>query len=443
VQLVAAGLNHKTAPVALREGVYLDSEECVKLLASMRASGVDGAAILSTCNRTEVYVASAGLQESRGQAAAFFRRIAPGARWPQLERSLYFYEGEEAARHLFAVAAGCNSLVVGEAQILGQVREALRVAARAGAAGPVITRLFDHAVRAARRVRSETPIGSGAVSVSHAAVELAGSLLGGLSGAAVLVIGAGKMAQAAARLLRARGAGRILVVNRTAARAEELARSVGGEAVPMERLGELLTWVDVVIASTRSKLPVVTAAAVAEAVGRRGGRSLYLIDIAVPRDVEPGAERVDGAFVYNVDDLRRAALANLAERRRWLPTARAIVEVEAARFWRWLLARRAAPMIAALRARVEGVVARELERALRGLDHLPEEEKEKVRSLARAVAGKILHAPTVKLKEAAERGSEAELFSLVAELFALDPGSAREAVEAPSASPRKEGAASL
>lgn len=427
--LVATGLNHKTAPVALRETVSLDGEECIRLLEAMRAGGVSEGAILSTCNRTEVYVVAPSPEGARSAAFALFERLAPPPYRSAVADSLYSFEGREAARHLFTVASGCDSLVIGEAQVLGQVREALKRAGRAASAGPYISTLFNQAIRTGKRVRTETPIGQGATSVSHAAVQLARELFATLSETAVLLIGAGKMAEVAAKNLITHGVGQLLVANRTPARAERLARSIGGEAVPLESVEELLAEVDVVIASTGSKAPVITNAAVRQGMRRRGGRPLFLIDIAVPRDVEPGVQSIDGVVLYNVDDLHSVVEANLAERRQYLPQAQAIVDEEVGRFEGWMNERKAAPVIRALRSHVLGTVDRELERTLRKLAHLSEREKEQIRSLAHAIAGKILHTPTIKLKAAVDEGTDAELFALVAELFSLD---------LPTAGPRGE-----
>lgn len=418
--LVATGLNHTTAPVALRETVSLDGDECVRRLEGMLAGGVQEGAILSTCNRTEIYVVASTFDAARSASFSFFERLAPLSLRSAVAHSLYSFEGEAAARHLFTVAGGLDSLVIGEAQVLGQVRDALKRAARAGAAGAFITNLFNQAIRAGKRVRTETPIGHGAASVSHAAVQLAREHFADLSQTAVLLVGAGEMAELAARNLMTHGVGRLLVANRTQARSELLARSIGGEAVPLDEVDALLAEVDVVIASTGSKHPVITEAAVERAMRQRGKRPLFLIDIAVPRDVEPGVQSIDGVALYNVDDLHSVVEGNLAERREHLPKARAIVEEEVARFEGWMKERKAAPVIAALHSSVRQTVDRELERTLRRLAHLSEREKELIRSLAHGIAGKLLHAPTLKLKAAVDEGTDAELFTLVSELFGFD-----------------------
>jgi len=420
------GLSHETADVSIREAVSLDAGLVRQELSKLAAEGAKESAILSTCNRTEVYAVGATSDDALELARSFFHSRAGADVEPLLSRGLYAHQGEAAARHLFSVASGLRSLVLGEAQILGQVREAYRLAAECGAAGPVISHLFQQAVHVGKRVRSETGIGQGAVSVSYAAVELARKIFDDLSGKGILLIGAGKMAELALKNLADHASPRIWVANRTLAHAEELARTFGGEAVPFDRLEEQISVADIVIASTGARKPVLSQEMVQRATRKRRGRPLFIIDIAVPRDVEPGVHELDDVFLYNIDDLRAVVEANAAERRLHLPHAEAIVAAEAEEFGRWLRRRVADPMIRALREKFKSTADHEIERLLRRLPSLAENEREQVRALSHSIVGKLLHDATMALKLSAEQGRHEEVFRLVAEIFALDTGAPAE-----------------
>jgi len=417
MHVVAVGLNHKTAPVALREAATVREEQAGELLRALVRTAASEAAVLSTCNRTELYLAAESHEAAEGAALRAFEKTGGDA----VLAALYVKRNADAARHLFSVAAGLDSLVVGESQVLGQVRHALALAQEAGTAGPYLTQLFNQAVHVGKRVRAETPIGNGAASVSYAAVELARKVLGGLEGKRVLLVGAGKTAELAARSLAGRGVASVVVANRSTENAERLARRFGGRHAGLGELPALLESADIVIASTGARRAVISRADVAAAMLARSERPLVIIDIAMPRDVEERAGEVEGVFLYNIDDLKEVVDANLAERSRFAGEAGAIVEEEAFRFAAWMDERRAAPVIAALRRKVYEAAEAEVERLLRRLDHLPDEEKEKIRTLARSIPGKILHEPTVKIKESAAAGRRDELLQLVGELFNLDP----------------------
>src|SRR5690606_36132933 len=303
VQPWVVGVSHETADVSLREAASLDAALIPSALAELDAAGAEEAVIVSTCNRTELYLVTGDGRDAREVAREFFARRAKAGRETALLSALYAHEGEEAARHLFAVAAGLRSLVLGEDQILGQVKEAYSLAAACGAAGPILSHLFQRAIHVGKRVRTETGLGRGAVSVSYAAVELARKIFGDLSGKRILLLGAGEMAELALKNLADHGSLRIWVANRTREHGEALARAFGGEAVAMEELEERLAAADIVLASTGAREPVLTRAMVQRAVRRRRGRPLFVIDIAVPRDVDPDVHALDGVFLYNIDDL--------------------------------------------------------------------------------------------------------------------------------------------
>lgn len=440
MHLALVGLSHMTAPLEVRESAAFDPSAAAWALADLVRAGEDGcreAAILSTCNRTEVY--AVGPTASAAQAAAS-RSLA--SRLPddsQRERWLYSAFDQEAARHLFRVAAGLDSLVLGEAQILGQVRAALALSG--AAAGPVISRLFREALTLGKRVRRETGIGDGAASVSYAAVELAKKIFGRLDGTSVLLVGAGKMAELAVKNLAAAGVRSVVIANRSPAGAERLVQALRGSrpgvhaaALALEAVVAQLGAVDIVISSTSAKAPVIRETDVRSALKHRRGRPLFLIDIAVPRDVEPEVHALDGVFLYNIDDLQNVVSGNLSERAAHAAAAERLVADGVGAFATWLAERQAVPVITAWRGRAEAVRTSELRKALRQLDHLDPADKAKIAALTSAIVNKLLHQPTIRLKEActatpersglAHGGDARRVYLQVAsDLFAAPPGS--------------------
>ena len=362
--LFVAGMNHRTAPVAMREQLALEEEKIREILADLSGRGLlQEVMILSTCNRVEVYGVAAVPGEARSQA---FSQLGShrGVAWRALEPLLYTATGDEAALHAFRVAASLDSMVLGEPQILGQVKDAFALAQSAGTAGPVLHALMSQAFSAAKRVRSETLVGRLAVSISYAAVELARRIFEGLEGKAVLLVGAGEMSELAARHLIDHGALPIYVANRTWSRAEELARGLGGVPVPFDQLEATLARVDIVITSTAAPEPVVTAAQVRAALHARRGRPLFFIDIAVPRNVEPAVNDLEGAFCYDIDDLRAVVESNLKERQREAQRAQALLKREVDKFVGRLQQLEVVPTIVSLREKLEAIRRAELERAL-------------------------------------------------------------------------------
>jgi glutamyl-tRNA reductase len=417
-ELVVVGLSHRTAPVALRERLAFAPDAVEPALRALLATtGVSEALLLSTCNRVEIHaVAAADPDAARDAivAALVARGVAP----EELAPHLVHRRGEEAVRHLFRVAAALDSMVVGEAQILGQLKRAHAAAVAAGGLGARLGRALERAFRVAKRVRSETAIARGAANVASVAVDLAAGIFGDLHGAVVLVIGAGKMSDLATRHLAEAGAAQVLVTNRSPAAAEILAARVGGRAHPLAELDALLARADVVLASTGSPRPIVTRASVRAALRARK-RPLFLIDLGVPRDIEPACADLDGAYLFDIDDLERVVTENLTERRRAAAAAEAIVAEETAAFTAWLRAQDAVPTIRALRDRAAAVAHAEAERTVAALgDRLGEREREAVRRLADSIVAKLLHAPSTAL-----RAGDAEAGALVAatrRLFALD-----------------------
>jgi glutamyl-tRNA reductase len=388
MKLTLVGTSHKLAPVEIREQVALDGAGAARLA---RALAVDGreAVVLSTCNRTELYVVNA----EEAEVTAELERLAGSELGPYL----YRLGDEAAALHLFRVAAGLDSMVPGEGEILGQVRAAYE----AGACGPVLDRLFRGALHAGRKARVETAIGESPSSVSAAAAALAQQVFGELEGRRVLIVGAGKVGELAARNLISRGAEVAFVANRSADRAAELARSLGSEPLPLERVLEELKRADVAVSSTSAPGFVITRDAVEQAVRARKGAPLFLIDLAVPRDVEPTVAELDGCFLYDIDDLEAVVAASLAGRRREAERAEAIVVAEAKRFRDWQASLDVVPAIASLREHAEAIRAAELAKAEARLGGLSESERRTVESVTRQIVNKLLHGPIVRAKESA------------------------------------------
>jgi glutamyl-tRNA reductase len=417
--LFVAGMNHRTAPVAMREQLALEEEKIREILADLSGRGlVQEVMILSTCNRVEVYGVAAVPGEARSQA---FSQLGShrGVAWRELEPLLYTATGDEAALHAFRVAASLDSMVLGEPQILGQVKDAFALAQSVGTAGPVLHALMSQAFSAAKRVRSETLVGRLAVSISYAAVELARRIFEGLEGKAVLLVGAGEMSELAARHLIDHGALPIYVANRTWSRAQELARGLGGVPVPFDQLEATLARVDIVITSTAAPEPVVTAAQVRAALHARRGRPLFFIDIAVPRNVEPAVNDLEGAFCYDIDDLRAVVESNLKERQREAQRAQALLEREVDKFVGRLQQLEVVPTIVSLREKLEAIRRAELERALARLPGAAEDTRRVMDALSQAIVNKVLHAPMVKLKDSSRAGHGRRWTEMISELFGL------------------------
>jgi glutamyl-tRNA reductase len=403
MQLVLVGTSHHRAPVEVRERLAVGNDPVGEL-------AVEEAVCLSTCNRTELYVVS-GSDTAEPEAAR-----ALVARAGDVEPLLYRLRDEAAALHLFRVAAGLDSLVPGEGEILGQVRSAYE----RGRIGPLLDRLFRQALHVGKRVRAETAIGESPTSVPSAAAALAQQVFGDLSGRRVLVIGAGKTGEQTARSLLARGAGIVAVANRSRQRAEELARHVGGRPVALDELGDELAEADVVVSATSSEDLVLRRQQVARALPARRGVPLFLIDIAVPRDLDPAIDGLDDCYLYDIDDLQEVVEASLASRRHEGEAAEAIAAQEARKFASWLSSLDVVPAITQLRARAEEIRRGELARAQGKLDRLSDSDRNAVESLTSQIVNKLLHMPTVRMKEAAAGADGAVYADAVRRLFDLD-----------------------
>lgn len=406
------GLSHQVAPVELRERVAVDLDRARSLSQALAADGRE-AVCLSTCNRTEVYVV--GDADAGDHALAALIELA-GSHGDELGKVLYRLADEAAALHLFRVAAGLDSMVPGEGEILGQVRSAYE----AGATGPVLDRLFRQALHVGKKARSETGIAESPASVSSAASALAQQVFGELSGRSVLVIGAGTAAELAARNLAARGAEISSVASRSLERAEQVARRFAARAVTLERVEEELPGADVVVSSTSAPGFVLERSQVELALRGRRGKPLFLIDIAVPRDLDPTINELEDCYLYDIDDLEAVVAESLAGRRREAARAESLAVEEADRFLEWQASRDVVPAIASLRARAEEIRAGELARAENRLGRLTEHERRAVESVTAQIVNKLLHLPTVRMKEAAATPDGAAYVDALEHLFGLE-----------------------
>lgn len=439
--LVVVGLSHRTAPVEVRERFAFGRTEAPAVLASLTESGAaDEAVLVSTCNRTELYLSLP--DERRGIEAARSALAAQAGLTPEAAAPyLFVHRDRHAADHLFRVTAGLESMVLGEPQIQGQVRTAYQAAqATVGALGPVVgpalNRMFQAALGVGGRVRGETEIGLGAASVSSASVELAKKIFGSLKGRRALVLGAGEMSEVTLECLRGEGVRSTIIANRTYARAVELAEEWGGRAIRWEELGDTLTRVDIVICSTAAPHPVLTRERIREALPSGAPHPLCIIDIAIPRDVEPAVGDEPNIFLYNIDDLRQIVDDNLGRRRAELPRAEAIIAQSVEEFWAWYSSLAVVPTIRDLRDRSESVRQAELKRMLRKLGHLAPEDQAAIDALTRSLLNKLLHAPTVRLRQAAGNGRGTAILDTVRYLFELDAHRADGPPPAPSADPQ-------
>lgn len=424
MSLAVVGVSHRTAPIEVRERFAFGRAEMAPALVGLTGAGASEAVLLSTCNRTEAYLAlpdgSDGVDDARRLLAA---RLGPDAE--RAAAHLYVHRDRAAVEHLFRVTAGLDSMIPGEPQIQGQAKEAYAVAREVtGDAGPVVgpalNRLFQSAFAVAGRVRAETGLGRGAASVPSAAVELAKKIFGSLKGRRALVLGAGEMSEVTLECLRGEGVRAAIVANRTHERARELAGRWGGTAIRWEGFAAALPEVDIVLCSTAAPHPVLTRERFVQALPHGAPHPLCILDIAVPRDVEPSVGNLDNVFLYNVDDLRQVVEDALGRRRAEMPGAEGIIRAGVEEFWGWYAALAVVPTIRDLRARGEALRAAEVERALRHLSHLGDAEREAVDALTRSLVNKLLHAPTVRLRDAAGNGRGTGVLDTVRYLFELD-----------------------
>jgi glutamyl-tRNA reductase len=423
VPVFVVGANFRSAPLELLERLAIDHEHRPKALAGLLdLEHVHEAVVVSTCNRVEIYTAISRFHGAAGDVRRFLADLH-GLRLEEFADHLYDYYEERAVQHLFGVAAGVDSMVVGEAQILGQIREAFQAAQAERSVGSVLSALFTRAIKVGRRARSETAIGAGMASTVTVGLRVAAGQLGDLAGRRVLLVGAGSLARLAGRALREAGVGELVVANRTMATGAALARELGGRAVPLDRVADELALADLAVAATAGSTPTVGAATVASALtrrDRRGGDPLVLLDLGVPRDVEPGARGLPGVVLADLDALR-AVLETDEGPRREVERVRALIARETGAFMGGQREARLTPTIRALRARAEQVRLQELAKASTRLAGLDDRQRAAVEAVTRGLVNKLLHDPMVRGKTLAARPDGDLYVAALRELYGLDP----------------------
>ena len=415
MSLAVVGVNHRTAPLEVRERFAHAAREVPASLERVLAAGAGGGVLLSTCNRTEFYLAEPGARAPDAVWAILSERLGDGR---SASAYGYFRRDRDAVRHLYRVSAGLESMVLGESQIQGQVREAWEMSK--SQAGPVLHRLFQSALLVGARVRTETGLAIGAASAASAAVAVAAKIFHQLAGRSALVLGAGDMAELAATCLASEGVQVTMVANRTYERAQAVAEELGAQALTLDQAWEHFATADIVLSSTAAPHAVVTWERVAAAIERRGRRPLCILDLAVPRDVEPAVGRLENVFLYDIDDLQTVAAQATTERRKEIPAAEHIVTEEVDRFWAWYGGLAVVPVLKEFRGRLDQVRAQELERALKRLAHLAPEDRAQIEQFSHALLNKFLHQPTIALKQAAHVGRGYGLLEALKRLFGLE-----------------------
>jgi len=418
MRIIVVGLNHRTAPVEVRERLSFTRDRIEPAYEALHGGPVRECVILSTCNRTEIYAVvekyHAGLEAVKSFLSSFH-----GVERAAFEDHLYVLSGSEAVTHLGRVACGLDAMILGETQILGQVKDAYMAAVDCGAVGKVLHNLFEHSLRVGKRAHSETGISQNAVSVSYAAVELARKVFSSLQGRKAMIIGAGEMSELTAQHLVQAGVGEVIVANRTWERASELAARFDGRAVPFSEIVDWLSRVDIVISSTGAPHVIIKYDAMREALRARRFRPIFLIDIAVPRDIDPEVQSLDGVYLYDIDDLKSVVAANLRERQREAEKVEEIIREETGVFEAWLNSLEVVPIIRSLRQKAEDIRKREVQRAFNKLPDLTERERKVIEAMTSLIVNKLLNDPLLKIKEFAN-GSQGRLYiETVSELFNL------------------------
>ncbi len=430
-ELLALGISHKTAPVELRERLAFTESAAVALAQRLTATEeIREAVVISTCNRTEVYLVVANPVRAEADALSMLARDAD-IRPTELAESIYSPRNCDAARQLYRVTSGLESMILGEAEIQGQVKRAFDAALRAGVTGALTNRLFNAALSTGKRVRAETALGSSRVSVPSVAVGLAREVLGDLRQRHVLILGAGETSELTAQALADQGAGTIFLANRRADRALSLAERFGGSVVGLDDLPEQLILADIVVSSTASPHPIVGCEELELVLTERRGRPLLLIDIAVPRDIEPGCGDLDGVTLYDIDDLQGVVARNLSNRSEEIPRAEEIVEEEIQRFARWLGQLEVLPTVSALREHGDAIVEQVLAENDGRWESVSPRDLVRIEALARTIANRLLHEPTIRLRSLSEARSHASL-QVVRELFGLQDGAEDELAGSPA-----------
>ena len=421
MDILIVGLSHKTAPVEVREKVSFSGDSLTEgLKALTNCPHVSEVLIVSTCNRVEIYsgVMKSCIDGAREEIADFLSKFHDVPR-DQLDPHLYMKSGEEAVKHIFRVSSSLDSMMVGEPQILGQVKDAYNCATHAHVTGNILNRLLHKAFSVAKRVRTETRIATSAVSISFAAVELARKIFGDLAGKTIMLIGAGEMAELAARHLMANGVEHILVVNRTLKKAEALAEEFRGSAVSLEEMENHLDMADIVISSTGAPTTLIDKKMVQGVIRRRKHRPMFFIDIAVPRDIDPAVNQVENVYAYDIDDLEEVVKANIKTRGKEAARAEEIVIQEVKQFHDWMLSRDVFPTIVTLRAWAEDVRRSELEKTMKKMEDLSAADRKRIEAMTEAILNKILHRPIVSIKHASHSPDGGKFLEAAREMFGL------------------------
>jgi glutamyl-tRNA reductase len=417
--LIVVGINHRTAPVDVRERLSVPDPRLAETTEALHAvQGIDGAAVVSTCNRVELVVSTR--DEDVIEHLVEWLAARAGTTRTELEKHLYILRHGDVVKHLFRVASGLDSMILGEPQIAGQVRKAFLAAQQLGALDTLLQQLFDNTMRVAKKVRTETGIGEHAVSVPYAAVELAKKIFGDLRGLQVLLLGAGEMGELTAEHLHEQEVKQVFVANRSFARAQELAARFEGQAVQFDRFDENLARCDIVVASTGAPHYLIEPAHVSRALEGRRSRPLFLIDLSVPRNIDPDVARMNGAYLYNIDDLQQVADANLSVRQQKADVAEQIVIREVDSFRKRLVAQDAVPTIVELQQRLEAIRTVELEKCLRNVGPITAEQRTALEMFSTQLVNKILHYPILQLKDVTDEPQEREsLRRTIRKIFGL------------------------
>lgn len=418
--LVAVGLNHKTAPVEVREQLSFPEHELADALQKLRSQeAVEGCIILSTCNRTEIYAAVLDVKKGLANIKQFMAECLHDDLC-EIDNYIYVHTLYDTVHHLFRVAAGLDSMILGETQILGQVRTAYQNACELGATNRILNTLFQQAVSVGKRVRTDTEIDRNAVSISYAAVELSRQIFDDLTGRSILIIGAGKMSELTAKHLVANGVTSVLVANRSYENAVQLAQQFGGEAIKFDNLFDHMVNADIVISATSARNTIIRPVELEQVMSKRNGKKIFLIDIAVPRDIDPVVTKVNGVTLYDIDDLQHVVDRNLESRKKEAIKAQAIVEDEITKFFQWLNSQFVVPTIAALKQFGEEIKQQELEKALTKLGPVSEKEEKIIRVMAHSIVNSLLHNPIVNLKTYANTNHGHLYTEILQNLFSLE-----------------------
>jgi len=420
MNIILIGINHRTAPVEIREKLSINCEDNDRpLVEIMSVPQIRESLFLSTCNRVEVLAGVSDIHSAVENLKSVIFSLG-NLSSKELEKCLYIYHSDDAVRHLFRVASSIDSMVMGEPQILGQVKDAYRRCVEHNSSGVILNKLLHHAFRVAKRVRTETGISSNAVSVSFTAVKLAKKILGDLRGKTILLVGAGEMSELAAKHLMSSGVSKIIVANRTYGQAVKLADDFHGTPINFDLLEEKLKEVDIVISSTGAPGYIIGKEIIASALRRRNNRLMFLIDIAVPRDIDPEVNTIDNVYLYNIDNLQEIVDENISIRMREAEKAETIIDEEVLKFSGWFKTLEAVPTIVSLREKVDEITESELQKSASWMRNLGEEEKENIKILISSVTNKMLHDPITGLKEESQNDGAAPYIAAIRRLFRLD-----------------------